>query len=314
MKNRIYISGVVTSLIIFTGTIFKVNHFPGAAVLLVLGIAGLILFFLPAALINHYKAEENRQNLSLYIVTYITCFVVFTAMLFKILHWPFSGLLLTIALPIPYLIFLPVFLVVTSKNKNFNINNTVAVLLLLALNSVFSALLSLNVTKERIDESYNLARNYNKLETVIDQIPDFNMKSTVNEKIDVVLKTVKEYQELILKTQGTTRESWSAAPGNLLRPEAASVAGQALEAAGETPVGIQLETDLKSLIREMENTRGYESIVKSAPVIFNFSDPGDENLALTSRNFIDSNLTWSLTYLDALEVNIKMIKISGIMN
>ncbi len=124
----------------------------------------LVLIFFPAALINNYKAEGNNQNRLLYIVTYITCFVVFIGMLFKIMHWPYAGIALLIALPFPYIVFLPVFLIVTSKNKNFNIYNTVFVLLLLALNSVFSGLLSLNVSKETIDDSYNISRNYNKVE------------------------------------------------------------------------------------------------------------------------------------------------------
>ena len=147
MKQKIYILGVITTLIVFIGAIFKVNHMPGAGVMLTLGLLTMVFIFLPAALINHYKSEESNHNLLLYIVTYLTCFVIFISMLFKIQHWPFAGVMFTIALPFPYVIFLPVFLIVTAKNKNFNIYNTVFVLLLLALNSVFSALLALNVQK-----------------------------------------------------------------------------------------------------------------------------------------------------------------------
>ena len=114
MKQKIYILGLVTLITVFTGTIFKVNHYPGAAILLITGIASLVLLFLPLALLNHYRSAESRHSLTLYIVTYITGFVVFTSMLFKLLHWPYAGLILTIALPFPYLIFLPVFVTVTS--------------------------------------------------------------------------------------------------------------------------------------------------------------------------------------------------------
>ena len=139
MKQKIYILGLITTLIISTGVIFKMEHWPAAGIMITAGTLILILLFLPFALINNYKAEGNTRNRLLYIVTYITCFVVFTGMLFKIQHWPFAGTGLLIALPFPYIVFLPVFLAVTSKNNNFNIYNTVFVLLLLALNSVFSA-------------------------------------------------------------------------------------------------------------------------------------------------------------------------------
>ena len=83
-----------------------------------------------------------------------------------------AGIALLIALPFPYIVFLPVFLAVTSKNKNFNIYNTVFVLmLLLALNSVFSVLLALNVSKDAVDDSYNLPKNYKRLEAVMAQLP-----------------------------------------------------------------------------------------------------------------------------------------------
>ena len=32
MKQKIYILGVITAMIVFTGTIFKINHYPGAAI------------------------------------------------------------------------------------------------------------------------------------------------------------------------------------------------------------------------------------------------------------------------------------------
>ena len=83
----------------------------------------------------------------------------------------------------PYIVFLPVFLAVTSKNKNFNIYNTVFVLLLLALNSVFAALLALNVSKQTVDDSYNISRNYSKAEAAMADLPITNNQSAVNRKL-----------------------------------------------------------------------------------------------------------------------------------
>ena len=79
MKQKIYFLGLVAAMVMSTGAIFKVNHWPAAGIMIIAGTAILVLLFLPAALINHYRAEGNKQNKLLYIVTYITCFVVFTA-------------------------------------------------------------------------------------------------------------------------------------------------------------------------------------------------------------------------------------------
>ena len=311
MKQKIYILGIVSSLIIFIGVILKVNHFPGAGIMLTLGIGSLVLIFLPLALISNYKSAEIRPNKSLHIVTYLTCFVVFTSMLFKIQHWPLTNILLMIALPFPYLVFLPVFLAVTTKNKNFNIYNTIFVLFLLALNSVFSGLLALNVSKERIEESYNLSRNYTKIESLLKQFPENHIVSPVNLKMDEALKIVNDYRDKILKHEGISNEQWNSKPGNLLRGDAFMVAANAIMNPNGPPPGLELQIGLKNLITEFAANPDYKSLAKAAPSIFNYSESGEEYDSWARQTFLLSPLSWSLIYLDGLETSLYMIKASG---
>jgi hypothetical protein len=310
MKQKIYILGVISAMILSLGIILKVEHWPMAQIFIAAGILILVLIFFPAALINSYKAEGNKQNRLLYVATFITCFVVFTGMLFKIQHWPFAGIALLIALPFPYIVFLPVFLAVTSKNKNFNIYNTVFVLLLLALNSVFSCLLALNVSKDVIEDSYNLSRDYKRIETALIQLPERYQQSPVNLKIDGVLKIVNEYQDKILKQEGLSREQWNSNPGNLWRPEARGVAADAiLNPNGPFP-GEELKTALKDLILEFGKSPGYESLAKAAPLILDYSEDGYGGEPGTQNDFTLNPLSWALIYLDGLEANLNMIKAS----
>jgi hypothetical protein len=312
MKQKLYILGVVTAIIISAGAIFKVNHWPAASILLTAGTLILVLLFLPAALINHYKAEGNSQNRLLYIVTWITCFVVFTAMLYKIMHWPHAGVGLLIALPFPYIVFLPVFLVVTSKNKNFNIYNTVFVLLLLALNSVFSALLALNVSKGTIIDSYNISKNYCQTDAAMANLPVIGGNPAVNVKIDEVLQIVHDYQDLILKNQGITREQWKNDPGNLFNADSPNIAAALLADNGEMPAGARLEKAIEALIALMKQTKGYEEAARALPAIVGMGEENSEDpaWAFSFKNII-INLPWVLIYLDGVETNLKMIKISA---
>ena len=312
MKQKLYILGVVTVLILFIGIIFKVNHWPGAGYLLAIGIITLVLAFLPSALINHYKATGNRQNLLLHVVTWLTCFIVFTGMLFKIMHWPGAGPLMAIAIPFPYIAFLPVFLVTTGKNKNFNIYNTVFILLLLAVISVFSALLALNVSAERLRDSYNLSSHYIKVEKVLNQLPVRNSQSPVYMKIDEALKVVSEYKESILRREGNSAEQWENADGNVLvRHDSRQAAVNALSTANNEKVGEKLDNSLKALVREIENTPGCEELVKAIPVIFDLRLQYDDDPNLVFHN-ITNVLSWSLIYLDGVETNLKLIKASAV--
>lgn len=311
MKQKIYFLGLAAAILMSTGAVFKVNHWPAAAIMMIIGTLVLVLLFLPAALMNHYKAEGNKQNKLLYIVTWITGFVVFTGMLYKIMHWPYAGYALLIALPFPYVVFLPVFLSVTSKNKNFNIYNTVFVVLLLALNSVFAALLSLNVSKQTVDDSYGISRNYCKTEAAVADLQVNNNSSPVNTKIDEIIKITNDYQDLILKHEGITREQWEKGPGNLIRPENVNTAAEILGNNGEMPAGIKLEKAISELVSLMEQTKGYEETAKVLPSILGMGTGNEEDpaSAFCFRNIIIP-LSWAIIYLDGVEANLKMIKAS----
>ena len=85
----------------------------------------------------------------------------------------FCRLWVLIAVPFPFVVFLPVWLYVTSKIKNFDINNTIFVLFLLALQAVFSVLLALNVTKEKIDYTLQMTNQLSSFNSKIESISCF---------------------------------------------------------------------------------------------------------------------------------------------
>jgi len=308
MKQKTYIFGVITALIIFTGIVFKVNHFLGAGILLIIGLLTLVFLFLPVALKNNYRAEGSNQNLPLYIVTWITCFVVFTAILFKIMHWPGAGILMTISLPFPYIVFLPVFLIVTGRNKNFSIYDTVFVLMLLVINSVFSGLLALNVTKNRINDSFNLSGNYFNTETVLNKLPGQIPGNPVVQKIDEVLSILDNYQKVIMKQENISPGQWENNPETIPGPDLKGVAARALLNSGDSPEGTKLLSGLKSLVKSMEVTPGYAELAKDAPQIFDIVSPSGNEADWGFWKFSDNNLAWVLIYLDGLETNLKMIR------
>lgn len=311
MKQKIYIFGIITTMVIFMGTLFKINHYPFAGILLTLGIVTLAWVFIPMALTNTYKGNKVKHNLPLYIVTYITCLLIFTAMLFKIQHWPYAGIMLLIALPFPYVVFLPVFLNTVSKDKNYNVYNIVFVLSLLAVNSVFSVLLALNVSNSRVEDSYSVSRNYNRIEKVLSQHQDNVPQTAINLKIDEVIKIVNDYQDLILKGESSTREQWVSNQKSLWRPDAKGIAANTLADSGYAPIGGRLSKGLQDLISEFNNTRGYEEFAKVAPIVFDYNSKAENVLDWGQRIFAYNNISWTLIYLDGLKANLCLIKAAG---
>ena len=309
MKNKIYTLGLVTTFVVFLGILFKMLHWPGAGILLTLGIFLLVMVFLPVALINNFKASEKKGNRSLYIVTWITCLVVFTAMLFKIMHWPGAGYALLISLPFPFVVFLPVFLAVTSKYKNFNIYNTIAVLFLLALISAISGLLSLNVSKERIIDSLKISANYTRMDMALDEIPVNSGHSLLERKTDEALILAEEYRALILRYQGITEEQWRSNPAILLELRSRKTASSAMLTGREGQVRDELKTALSDLMDLLEKDNRFAPLTAQIKEIIGMDDSQDENFIWTDALFKGDIQPWVHAYLDCLIKNLKIFRL-----
>jgi hypothetical protein len=309
MRQKIYILGLLTVAVTMAGTIFKINHWPGAAIMLISGLLSMAFLFMPAALISHYRSCNGSGNRLLHIVTGITAMALFTGMLFKILHWPLAGYMLMFVLPLPYIVFLPVFLYNTSRDKNYNVYNLVFVLCLLAFHSVFIQLLSLNVTKERIDDSYNLVRNYIKVGEALRQLGDNRGVEPFGVNMDETCRIADEYKALILKEEGISMADWNHNPGNLLRPDRGAAGGFILEKAEGQPVGARLESAFIRLLGEMEGA-GCPDLRNITLNILECKNPASQEPEWVYRNFIDSNLPWSLLYLDEVQTNLRYLYLS----
>ena len=309
MKQKIYSLGLLTAIVAVLGCIFKINHWPGAGILLLLGIFLLVFLFLPLALRNHYLGEGNMKNKFLHIITWVTCLVVFVSMLFKVMHWPGAGVALIIALPFPYLVFLPAYIVTAARNRDSNIHNTVYVLLLLAGFSVFSLLLALNVSREKIDISMDLSRNYNRVEEMLDRaVPSVGQGESGNE-IDELLMVINDYQKLIFSSEGITEQQWENDPWLLSRPEYTDVASQALITHGEQPaLDTRLEQALQKYLSSPEAGATDAAINREVPAILHMEATSQGPYEWTRRTFAESPRVWSVIYLDALETNLKLLR------
>jgi hypothetical protein len=303
MKQKLYIAGVTDLIIVLLGTIFKINHYPGAGILLTLGVTAFVTVIIPLTLFDAYRNRDG-QSKTLYIITGITCLLVFTAMLFKIQHWPFAGLLMTIAVPFPYVIFLPVFVVITSRDRNFNVYNTVFVLFLLALNSVLSGLLSLNVARLAIEDSYNLPRSMNRVNVTLAEQQSKQNESVLEMKIDDLLGVIDEYQDIILKRQGIDEKIWDKNPEYLGSPDSRNVVRTALAKNAEMANGARFEKAMNALLSAANSTPEYQDLASALPGILELR----ENKWLFY--FTEDYTAWSLTYLDGLETNLRLIKLS----
>ncbi len=143
MKKTTFLLGILVIQNMLAGTLFKVMHWPGANILLTLGCMLFSFIFLPIALYISYK--EQHQYLWLHVITLFVFSIGIQSILFKVLQWDGNQLLLQIAFPLPFILFLPVFLYQTRLNKKLDDTNFLGVLFGLTFIAVFSVLLAMRI-------------------------------------------------------------------------------------------------------------------------------------------------------------------------
>jgi hypothetical protein len=153
MKKFIYISGIVIINIFVVGALFKIQHWPGAGILITLGLGLFSLGFLPLAFIQSYKGNGKKYK-SLYIAGFICAFICFIGAMFKIQHWPGAGWFLMVGVPLPFLYFLPVYIYHHNKSKEKSSVNFLGVMFLMVYIAIFTAILALNVSRDVL-EAFN---------------------------------------------------------------------------------------------------------------------------------------------------------------
>lgn len=130
MKKFMFISGGISTALFTLGCLFKVMHWPGAAVLLVSGAAFMCLFFLPTIFFNSLK--ENKMGLQTLRILIAVVFgiVITTSIVFKVMHWPFANILWTTSMVLLAFVYLPVHIIQWRRSEEKNTSMYLAALLI----------------------------------------------------------------------------------------------------------------------------------------------------------------------------------------
>ena len=111
MKNLMKISGVAGTIMYGFAALFKIQHWPGAGILMTLGALILAFLFMPSALSVLWKETRNRKRIFLFISAFFASLFFITGTLFKIQHWPGAGIILSLAAFSGVLFFIPALMV-----------------------------------------------------------------------------------------------------------------------------------------------------------------------------------------------------------
>ncbi len=150
MKKFMYILGTIAPTLLIIGAFFKLQHWPGASVLIVVGSFLLAAVYLPVfAMVSmrDTRKREKKVNKTLYVVGVITGFIFITGVLFKIMHWPGAGIALMVSVILTVAVFIPVLVAHALKDKENQVQNFSILIFVLSFMAINIMVFALRVSK-----------------------------------------------------------------------------------------------------------------------------------------------------------------------
>ncbi|MDA3866301.1 MAG: hypothetical protein PF489_06050 [Salinivirgaceae bacterium] len=133
MKKLMKIVGLAAPVLLGVGSMFKILHWPGASILLLLGFFVLCFLFLPTSIYIFYKETRSSKNVLLFLSGFIASIAISVGVLFKVQHWPYAQNLLLGGFAVLLLIFLPTLLWVNYRKDPRKIPKSELIIGFLAL-------------------------------------------------------------------------------------------------------------------------------------------------------------------------------------
>lgn len=127
--------GLATTALLLAGILFKAMHWPGAAIMLVLGNFSLVCGYIPVLLIQKLKESSGKEKY-LSVAGFIGLAVFATGITFKIMHWPTANILFWSGFGVIALGYLPLYFyerIKHSANKSVTITSAIITFVCLTL-------------------------------------------------------------------------------------------------------------------------------------------------------------------------------------
>ena len=117
MKNSMKISGVAGMALLSFGALFKIQHYPGADLLIVTGFLLLGAVFFPISMMVMRKESQQLERPMIYLTALIGGLAIIFAILLKVEHWPGASPIFITGYALLSLVFLPLILISLLKSS-----------------------------------------------------------------------------------------------------------------------------------------------------------------------------------------------------
>ena len=144
MKKIMMASGAMSAAALVAGSCFKVMHWPGAAVLLTLGIVLVSLVFLPVMAVLKVREVKTIRDRSVTALGTVLGILYAMSTLFAVMHWPGRTMLWLSTVGFSAFIFIPVYFFTGIRSVESRVNTLITSVLLVGGTALLFTMIGLS--------------------------------------------------------------------------------------------------------------------------------------------------------------------------
>ena len=144
MKKTMIITGAISVITFVFGSIFKIMHWPGASILLVLGIGFTSVLFLPLLFLLKTRDQSNPREKLIVGVGALIGILLCLATLFTVMHWGAgNGILWLTAIGLSVFVLIPLYFFTGIRNPESRANTIITSIVLFGASGLLFSMINL---------------------------------------------------------------------------------------------------------------------------------------------------------------------------
>ena len=163
MKKSMIISGTISVAALLFGSFLKIMHWPGAGPMLILGIGTMSFAFLPILFLLKSRDSVSTRDKLITGLGVLLGVLLCMSTLFKVMHWPGSGVLWISTSAVSIFLFIPIYFFTGIRKPETKTNTIVTSIMLVGGTGLLFTLTSLRPSKAM--EFFTFAANQDLVAT-----------------------------------------------------------------------------------------------------------------------------------------------------
>jgi len=192
------LSILIGGIAFMIGVLFKLMHWPGAALLLFVGWSIILGIFLPILLFVKLKEASTRGEKSIYILGVVSLIIFEVATMFKMFHWPGAALLMILGSVLLIGVFVPLFARMKFKNGSITIAQFIFLITTSMYAVVLTSLIAMNVSDVILDRFERDATNNDVIVNYYTNKNKTDVTDTLSKLNPAITESANKIQKLIL--------------------------------------------------------------------------------------------------------------------